>query len=153
MMTLMAKGLDSYFPLWKNIHRDRLGGLEFGDYLRAAAEALHVVVRFTGSGLGNRQGGWEGVRGHRRGSRSNAGGTHTAQKLGGGPVGRSAAPGWGNVVAVVWSLSRFQLFATSWTASFTISWSLLRFMGHTHLGPGGGHPAGPAPLGGRGVAV
>ena len=59
-------------------------------------------------------------------------GTHTAQKLGGGPVGRSAAPGWGNVVVVVWSLSRFQLFATSWAASFTISWSLLRFNGpHT----------------------
>lgn len=107
MMTPMAKGLDSYFPLWKNIHRDRLGGLEFGDHLRAAAEALHVVVRLRGAGLGNWQGGWEGVRGPRRGSRSNAGGTPTAQKLGGGPAGRSAAPGWGNVVGGGWLLSRF----------------------------------------------
>lgn len=50
VMTPMAKGLDSYFPLWKNIHRDRLGGLEFGDHLRAQAEGLHVVVRITAHG-------------------------------------------------------------------------------------------------------
>ena len=109
--------------------------MEFGDYMRGAAEALRVVVWLTGSGFGNGQGGWEGVRGHGRGSRSNAGVTHTAQRLGGGgPVGRSGAPRWGHVVGVVvvWSLSHFQLFAASWAAarqaslSFTISWSLLR---------------------------
>lgn len=35
--------LGRHFPLWKNVHLDRFGGLEFDDYPEAGVEALGVV--------------------------------------------------------------------------------------------------------------